>query len=69
MCAEKAYESLMTRKMYNQSGREANVNINSHRVTTFPDKNVYQYDVSRTFIMPGDIKFRLKGRTDIPHQK
>ncbi len=42
----KAYESLMPRTRYNQSGREANVNVNSHRVTTFPDKNVYQYDVS-----------------------
>lgn len=42
----KAYESLMPRTRYNQSGREANVNINSHLVTTFPDKNVYQYDVS-----------------------
>lgn len=42
----KVYESLMPRTRYNQSGREANVSVNSHRVTAFPDKNVYQYDVS-----------------------
>lgn len=42
----KAYEFLMPRTRYNQSGREADVNVNSHRVTKFPDKNVYQYDVS-----------------------
>lgn len=56
----------MPRKSWNKSGQEANVSINSHRVISFPDKKIYQYDVSD--IHKGVVKsIRVRGHTDTTH--
>lgn len=53
----------MPRKSWNKSGQEANVSINSHRVISFPDKKIYQYDVSEGVVK----SIRVRGHTDTTH--
>lgn len=62
----KAYEPLMPRKSWNQSGQEANVSVNSHRVISFPDKKIYQYDVSDIQNAVGK-SVRVRGHTNTIH--
>lgn len=43
---EKMPTQMMQRSAFGKLGKTANVNINSYLVTSFPTKQVYQYDVS-----------------------
>lgn len=38
--------SLMARPKFNTSGKLVQININSHKILEYPNKTVYQYDVS-----------------------
>ena len=37
--------SLMPRAPFNQSGKSAIINVNSHRILAYPKHTIYQYDV------------------------
>ena len=43
---EKMPTPMMQRPAFGKLGKPAAVNVNSHIVTNFPTKHIYQYDVS-----------------------
>lgn len=42
---EKVPTNLMSRPKFNNSGKPAQISINSHRILEYPNKTVFQYDV------------------------
>lgn len=49
--ADQMPATLMTRPAFNSSGKQAAIAINSHRVLSYPTKEVHQYDVSSGELM------------------
>ena len=50
--------SLMPRAKFNTSGKPATINVNSHRILSYPNRTIYQYDVG-TFSTFRDDQFLM----------